>query len=142
MLGLVDSILSMTADVYRQFDTQDSDTGAIKKEWHFYKTIPCHAKGIISNSTTSRSGDIQTFNNRYSNEQSLQIRTQGKITLREKITNIRDQNNNCIWTEIDFPSETPTVFEVFGTTPITDPFGQILGYNSMVRRSENQIIGI
>lgn len=142
MLGLVDSILSMTADVYRQFDTQDSDTGAIKKEWHCYKTIPCHAKGIISNSTTSRSGDIQTFNNRYSNEQSLQIRTQGKITLREKITNIRDQNNNCIWTEIDFPSETPTVFEVFGTTPITDPFGQILGYNSMVRRSENQIIGI
>jgi hypothetical protein len=142
MLGLVDSILSMTADVYRQFDTQDPDTGAIKKEWHFYKTIPCHAKGIISNSTTSRSGDIQTFNNRYSNEQSLQIRTQDKITLREKITNIRDQRNNCIWTEIDFPSETPTVFEVFGTTPITDPFGQILGYNSMVRRSENQIIGI
>lgn len=142
MLGLVDSILSMTADVYRQFDTQDPDTGAIKKEWNFYKTIPCHAKGIISNSTTSRSGDVQKFGNKYSNEQSLQIRTQDKITLREKITNIRDQHDNCIWTEIDFPSETPTVFEVFGTTPITDPFGQVLGYNSMVKRSENQTIGI
>lgn len=142
MLGLVDSILSMTADIYRQFDTQDPDTGAIKKEWHFYKTIPCHAKGIISNSTTTRSGDVQIFNNKYSNEQSLQIRTQGKITIREKITNIRDQHGNCIWTEIDFPSETPTVFEVFGTTPITDPFGQVLGYNSMVKRSENQRIGI
>ncbi len=132
----------MTADVYKQFDTQDPDTGAIKKEWHFDKTITCHAKGIISNSTTSRSGDVQTFGNKYSNEQSLQIRTQDKITLREKITNIRDQHNNCIWTEINFPSETPTVFEVFGTTPITDPFGQVLGYNSMVRRSENQTIGI
>jgi hypothetical protein len=142
MLGLVDSILSMTVDVYRQFDTQDPDTGAIKKEWHFYKTVPCHAKGIISNSTTTRSGDIQSFNNRYMNEQTLQIRTEDKITLREKLTNIRDQHNNCIWTEIDFPSETPTVFEVFGTTPITDPFGQLLGYNSMVKRSENQIIGI
>jgi len=28
-----------------------------------------------------------------------------------------------------------------GTTPITDPFGKVIGYNSSVKRSENQQIG-
>jgi hypothetical protein len=142
MQGIVDSVLLMKLDVYRQFDTQDPDTGAIKKEWHYYKTMQCHAKGIISNSSTSRSGDKQVFGNKYSNEQIIQIRTSDRLTSREKVTNIRDNKNNPIWTEIDFPSNTPTVFEISGTTPITDPFGQVIGYNSMALRSENQTIGI
>lgn len=142
MQGIVDSVLLMKLDVYRQFDTQDPDTGAIKKEWHYYKTLQCHAKGIISNSSTSRSGDKQVFGNKYSNEQIIQIRTSDRLTSREKVTNIRDNKNNPIWIEIDFPSNTPTVFEISGTTPITDPFGQVIGYNSMALRSENQTIGI
>jgi len=56
--------------------------------------------------------------------------------------NIRDMNNNYIWVELDFPTETPTVFEVMGTTPITDPFGRVIGYNSSMKRSENQQIGL
>jgi len=142
MQGIIDAVLLMKLDVYRQFDEQDPDTGAIKKEWHFYKTLQCHAKGIISNSSTSRSGDKQVFNNKYSNEQIIQIRTSDRLTSREKITNIRDNKNNPIWTEINFPSNTPTVFEISGTTPITDPFGKVIGYSSMALRSENQTIGI
>jgi hypothetical protein len=72
------------------------------------------------------------------NDQIIQIRTSERLTAREKVTNIRDANNNYIWTEINFPNETPTVFEVVGTTPITDPFGTVLGYNTTVKRSENQ----
>ena len=56
MYDLVDSVLSMQMDVYRQYDIQDANTGAIKKEWHFYKTVDCHAKGVISNSATTRTG--------------------------------------------------------------------------------------
>ena len=47
-----------------------------------------------------------------------------------------------IWTELNYPNETPTVFEVVGVTPITDPFGTIVAYNSTAKRSENQEIGI
>jgi hypothetical protein len=140
MNNLVDSILSMSLDVYYQSDTQDSDTGAIKKEWTFYKTISCHAKGIISNSS-SRTADRQQFGSRYIVDQLIEIRTEEKLTARQKITNIRDQQNNYIWTELDFPTETPTVFEVIGTTPMTDPFGNVISYNSTVKRSENQQIG-
>lgn len=132
----------MKMDVYRQFETQNLDTGALVKEWNYYKTVDCHAKGMISNSSSTRSGDKQQFNNKYINEQNIQVRTAEKITVREKVTNIRDSRNNIIWTEIDFPSDTPTVFEVVGITPITDPFGSVVGYNAVLKRSENQQIGI
>lgn len=141
MYSIIDSMLSMKMDVYKQFDTQNSETGAIVKEWNYYKTMPCHAKGVVSNSATARSGDRQSFSSKYDNEQVIQIKTVEKITLREKITNITDKNNNVIWEELNFPTSTPTVFEVVGTTPITDPFGSVIAYNSVLKRSENQQIG-
>ena len=139
---LIEAVFSMKMDLYRQLDVQDNDTGAIKREWIYYRTVPCHAKGVISNSATSRNGDRQVFDNRYKNDQIIEVRTADRLTNREKATNIRNSDNMIIWTEIDFPSETPTVFEVVGTTPVTDPFGRVLAYNSTMKRSENQIIGL
>lgn len=142
MYDLIDSVLSMKMDVYRQIETQDPNSGAIKKEWNYYKTLDCHAKGIISNSSTARTGDKQSFSNKYVNEQGIEVRTIERLTFREKITNICDSQGNKIWTEIDFPNETPTVFEVVGTTPLTDPFGRVIAYSSSLKRSENQQIGL
>lgn len=142
MNDLIGSLLSMKLDVYMQVDSQDPNTGAIKKEWTYSKTINCHAKGVISNSATARGSDSQTFSNKYKNEQIVQIRTIDRLTTREKITNIRDSEDNVIWKELNFPSDSPTVFEVIGTTPITDPFGKTIGFNSSVMRSENQQIGL
>lgn len=142
MFNIVDSVMSMKLDLYRQHDTQNPDTGAILKEWNYVSTISCHAKGFISNSSTSRNGDRQSFDNRYKNEQLIEIRTNEKITIREKITNIRNSEGIVIWEELDYPTNTPTVFEVVGCTPVTDPFGNIMAYNSTVRRSENQQIGL
>jgi hypothetical protein len=141
MNGIIDSVLSMNLDVYRQFEIQDPDTGAIVKEWNYYKTIPCHAKGVISNSATTRSSDKQIFSNKYVNDQAIQVRTTERLTPREKVTNIRDSQNNVIWQEINYPTDSPTVFEVMGTTPITDPFSRIIAYSSSLKRSENQQLG-
>ena len=142
MNDLIDSVLSMKLDVYRQSEIQDAYTGAIKREWNYHRTVDCHAKGVISNSETTRSSDKQVFSNKYMNDQIIQVRTSEKLIMREKVTNIRDAHDNVIWAEINFPTETPTVFEVVGTTPITDPFGTVLGYNSSMKRSENQQIGL
>ena len=140
MNNLIDSILSMKMDIYIQQDIQDPDTGAMKKSWIYSRSLPCYAKGIISNSST-RTADKQVIGNTYVNQQMIEIRTESRITLREKITNIRDASDNVIWTELNYPTETPTVFELTGSTPITDPFGGVLGFNSIARRSENQVIG-
>jgi hypothetical protein len=80
--------------------------------------------------------------NKYTNEQMIQIRTVEKLNIRHKITAIRDKNNNYIWKELNHPTESPTVFEVIGVTPILDPFGTILAYSTTAKRSENQVIGI
>lgn len=131
----------MKLDIYLQLDNQDEDTGFIKKEWIFTRSVVCSAKGIISNSGSGRGGDKQIMNTKYINEQMLEIRTEQPITYREKITNIRDMSNNIIWKEINYPNNTPTVFEIISSTPITDPFGNVLAYNSVAKRSENQKIG-
>jgi hypothetical protein len=142
MFEVVDAAFSMRMDVYRQSETQNQYTGALNKEWNYYKTVPCYAKGVISNSATARSGDKQIIGNKYTNTQFLEVRTTEKISIRDKITNITTQQGNIIWTELDFPTETPTVFEVIGTTPMTDPFGDVLAWNSTLKRSENQQIGL
>jgi hypothetical protein len=131
----------MNLDVYRQSELQDPDTGAIVKEWNYYKTLACHAKGIISNTATTGSGNRQTFSNKYVDDQIVQVRTSEKLTAREKVTNLRDSSNNVIWQEINYPNDSPTVFEVIGTTPMTDPFGRVIAYNSSLKRSENQQLG-
>ena len=142
MLDLVDSILSMKMDVYRQFDLQDPDTGALVKEWQYYKTVDCSAKGVISNSSSTRTNSIQSFGTKYENQEILQVRTSGRLTFREKVTNIRDAKDKPIWVELNYPTETPTVFEVIGSTPVTDGFGTVIAYNSVIKRSENQNIGL
>ena len=134
--------MPLKLDIYLQSDTQDENTGAIKKQWSYYKTMPCSAKGVISNSATSRSGDKQAIGTKYTNEQVLEIRSIDQITYREKITNIRDIKGNVIWKELNFPSDTPTVFEIISSTPVTDPFGNVMAYNSVAKRSENQKIDI
>ena len=142
MIDLVDSVLSMKMDVYHQTDRQDTETGALVKEWMYYKTVDCSAKGVISNSSSTRTNSIQSFGTKYTNEEILQIRTADRLTFREKITNIRDSKNNPIWVELNYPTNTPTVFEVIGSTPVTDGFGTVIAYNSVVKRSENQTIGL
>lgn len=140
-MDLVQSLLPMKADLYRQFDSQDSNTGAILKEWHYYDTVSCYAKSIISNSASARGSNKQIIDTTYQNDKVLEVRTEKVLSVREKITNIRDKNNTPIWTELNYPTETPTVFEVIGSSPVTDPFGMVIGYSSTIKRSENQQIG-
>lgn len=142
MLSLVESVLPLRLDIYKQFTTQDPDTGGLLKQWHFHQSVACSAKGHVSNSGSGRmSNSQQDFGQRYQNTNEIQIRTEKILSYRDKITNIRDINDNPIWFENNSPNNTPTVFEIIGSTPIIDPFGTIIAYNSIAKRSENQIIG-
>ena len=141
-MDILESLLPYQLDLYVQQDTQDPETGSINKEWHYLKTLDCSAKGVVSNSTSTRANDRQQISNRYALEQFIQIRTAEKINVRHKITNIRNKEGDYIWTELNYPTETPTVFEVVGMTPISDPFGIGMGYNITAKRSENQGLGL
>lgn len=140
MFDLVDGLMSMTLDVYRQEEEQDPDTGVIKRQFMYYKTMPCYARGIVAQNVT-RNLDKQVFSNRYENQQYLEVRTTQRLTQREKVGNIRDSDGNPVWIELNYPNDTPTIFEIIGSTPITDAFGSVVGYNTSLKRSENQQVG-
>lgn len=141
-MDIIASVMPMQLDIYVQSDEQDPDTGAIRKEWNFAGTANCSAKGVITNSSSRRGGDQQKIDTRYHNEQYIEIRTIQRINIRHKITNIRNSKGIAIWTELNYPTETPTVFEPVSSTPITDPFGTIIAWNTNAKRSENQQIGL
>lgn len=139
MFNVIDGLMSMKLDVYRQEEEQDPDTGSLIRRFMYYKTIDCYARGVIRESVNQ--SDKQTFRNAYKNTQSIEVRTEKRLTQREKVKNIRDASNNPIWYELNYPNDTETVFDVIGSTPITDPFGNVVGYNASLSRSENQQIG-
>jgi len=141
MYSVVDGLMSMKMDVYRQQEEQDSNTGALVKKFMFYKTLDCYARGVIQENV-NRNVDKQIFGNTYSNNQAIEVRTLQKLTQREKIKDIRDSAGKIIWYELNYPNDTGTVFEVVGSTPITDPFGSVVAYNTSLKRSENQQIGL
>lgn len=141
MFDLVDGLMTMKMDVYRQTEQQDENTGAMIREFSFIKTIDCYARGVITENR-NRSNDSQKFSNKYSNNQYVEARTSDRLTARDKVKNIRDLNGKPIWYELNSPNDTDTVFDVVGTTPISDPFGNVVGYNSSLQRAENQQIGI
>jgi len=141
MFDLVDGLMTMKMDVYRQSERQDSNTGAMIREFSYIKTIDCYARGVITESR-NRSNDSQKFSNKYSNNQYIEVRTSDRLTARDKVKNIVDVNGKPIWYELNYPNDTDTVFDVVGTTPIADPFGNVVGYNSSLQRAENQQIGI
>jgi hypothetical protein len=140
VFSIVDGLMSMKMDVYRQEEEQDPNTGALVKRFMFYKTLDCYARGVIQENV-NRNLDKQTFGNTYINSQFIEVRTSERLNQREKIKDIRDANGEVIWYELNYPNNTGTVFEVVGSTPISDPFGGIVGYNASLKRSENQQIG-
>ena len=141
MFDVVDGLMTMKMDVYRQSERQDPNTGAMFREFSYIKTIDCYARGVITESR-NRSNDNQKFSNKYSNNQYIEVRTSERLTARDKVKNIVDVNGKPIWYELNYPNDTDTVFDVVGTTPIAEPFGNVVGYNSSLQRAENQQIGI
>ena len=67
MFDLVDGLMTMKMDVYRQSERQDPNTGAMVREFSYIKTIDCYARGVITESR-NRSNDSQKFSNKYSNK--------------------------------------------------------------------------
>lgn len=139
---LIIGMMPLQVDVYRQSAVQDPETGSVNRVWQLNRTISCSAKGHINNSSTSQSSNSrQKFSQNYVNVNEIQLRTEEQLTYRDKITNIRSRDGRVIWFEINMPNNTPTVFDVVGSTPMLDPFGNIVAWSSSASRSENQNLG-
>lgn len=132
----VEAKYAMTMDVYRVQIAQ-SGTGQVKREWIYAETVPCLAKSIISSGVRTPSND-RTVDSRYLIEEIIKVMTLDKLPRNAKISNIKDLQGNVLWEEAEVLNSPPTIFNIVGSTPILDGFGQILEYENTLQRSDIQ----
>lgn len=104
------------------------------------RRVACSARAILEGgirvtSTTERystRGTLDTVD--YIN---FEFPANEVITRRDRITDIRDRDGNLVWIEEESTSR-PTIFEVTGVSPVTDPFGGHIKNTSLLARADDQ----
>lgn len=133
----VEAKYAMKMDLYRVQVAQDPNSGEITRKWMYTETVPCLAKSIISSGVRTPSND-RTVNDRYMIEEIVKVMTMDKLPRNAKITKIRDLKDNILWEEAEVSGNPATIFDIVGSTPIIDGFGQILEYENTLQRSDIQ----
>jgi len=132
----VEAKYAMTMDVYRVQIAQ-TGTGQVKRQWVYAETVPCLAKSIISSGVRTPSND-KTIDSRYVIEEIIKVMTLDKLPRNAKVSNIKDLQGNVLWEEAEVLNSPATIFNIVGSTPILDGFGQILEYENTLQRSDIQ----
>lgn len=135
------SIMNMKADVYKQQNIQDPSTGAIIREWVYYKTIACKVEPIKVGGSSSRS-DNKVYSKgpegEYSEKVQLKLKGLELLSKRWRIENIRSSDGQQVFIEIDQIDTPDTIFEVTAAHAVLDPFGKISYYESTLLRVQVQ----
>lgn len=131
--GVSTGLLNMTADVYVQQNEQDSATGAVKRTWVFFKKVQCHVD-IINSQGASTPDNDKTFGKEYTQEEKIRLKTADQLSKRMRITNIRNRSDRVLFLEFDQIDTPPTIFEIDSHHPRLDPLGNVLYFESNLRR--------
>jgi hypothetical protein len=136
MSCLISSRFNMKATVLRQSGTnpqenpgghwetvQDPDSGAIERNG-----------GIRAAGTTQRFSDI------YENVDWAIIQFPASVVLSkyDRVTNISNSKGQLIWREEEINQAPATVFQVMGSTPVVDPFGNHIENTALLQRAQVQ----
>ena len=139
--SFVGSLFNMSADIYVQQQSQDSDTGAILRQWVYDRTVQCKIEPAKAKGTSARS-DNKVFSKGsdqdYDEKMQLKMYCFELLSKRWRVQNIRTSTNEQIFIEIDKYDQPDTVFEVTGSHAILDPFGKIGYYEAVLVRAEVQ----
>lgn len=103
--------------------------------------FPCQARPVITGGLNSQ-GTTQRWTSKgdYENVEFIEmvIPKNVIVTKRDRIARITDSRGNYIWREEEQGSFEPTVFDVLGVAPSLDPFGSVVEYFALLKRSEIQ----
>lgn len=124
---------TMLADIYEQTTTRDPDTGETSRTWSYSATVPCQARGVISEGirTVGSTEGYTRALNKYEEEDWVKMKSQDLISKRARVTNIRFKSSDTpTWVEDD--GVTPMVFEVQGSQPLPNPFGRTIEHETLL----------
>jgi hypothetical protein len=135
--SLISSIMNMTAEVYVQENIQDPNSGFMSRQWNYYKTIQCKVEPIKSGGASTR-GDSKQFDRGsdggYSEKLQLKVKSLELLSKRWRINNIRSSGGQQVFVEIDRYNQPDSIFEVFSSHPVLDPFGKVSYFEATLQR--------
>lgn len=133
---------TMTAEVYRK-ERVVGKSAAVKTTWVLDTSvgtsgiITCLVVPFLSNSFT-RQGTGETFGEEYLNIDFLKLSSATNISRSAQICNIKDADGNVVYKEIDFQGAPATWYNSSGSAPVIGPFGDIIEYQTLLSRAEQQ----
>lgn len=127
------ALLNMTCIVYTQENAQDPNTGAITKKWVPNKKIICHLD-VISHRGADTGDNNKRFDMIYTEEARYLLKTKERLSKRMRVANIRNRSDEEIFIEIDKIDTPATIFEIEAHHPRLDPLGNLLYFESNLRR--------
>lgn len=130
---LQSSMYNMTAELYHQITDQDENTNEIKRRWVVLKQISCSIIPIRE-SGGSATSDNKTFGKEYKEELEVKMYSSERLSKRWRVSHIRNNQREEVYTEIDRISEPSTIFEVYASHPIFDMFGNVQYYENHLKR--------
>jgi hypothetical protein len=135
--SLISSIMNMTAEVYVQQNIQDPNSGFMSRQWNYDKTIQCKIEPIKSSGASTR-GDSKTFDKGidggYAEKLQLKVKSLELLSKRWRINNIRSSDGQQVFVEIDRYNQPDSIFEVFSSHPVLDPFGKVSYFEATLQR--------
>lgn len=135
------SIMNMKADVYKQQNTQNPETGAIIRGWVYDHTVQCKIEPIKVGGSSTRSDNKMYGKGAeadYTEKFQLKFKGLELLSKRWRIDNIRSSDGHQVFVEIDRGGQPDTVFEVTASHAVLDPFGKIAYYEANLARVQVQ----
>lgn len=130
-------------------ERQNPDTGEIERVWVVdtdpvtpgdqIMEVPCMVKAVLGSGMGIAGQERINNDGVYQKLDSARMWFPANyvITDRDRVTNIKNQDGIVLWKEEEFDNA-PTIFDVVGVAPITDPFGNLMEQVAILKRSEVQ----
>lgn len=140
MIGgcLSSAIYTLEADIYTKKRTVDSNTGQTIYKWQFWKTIDCVVDPFVSTSFKTQPIN-EYFREEYESLAYIKLKTSEELGRSVRVTNIRNKKTQVVvYREIELNGKPATNFNAQGSSPIPDPFGGIIQYDTLLIRATDQ----
>lgn len=126
------------ADICTKKRIIDDNTGEINYKWQVWKTVDCLVRPFVSN-TFKAQGTTEYFGDMYEKQSLLKMLTNENIGRDVQITNIRQKStNDLVYYEAELRGNPPTWYNSNGSSPILDPYGRIIQWDTLILRAESQ----
>lgn len=125
------------ADVYteKRISTRN---GQLEKKWQFWKTIACWV-GPFTSTSFKAQGTNEDYGSEYDKQSYLKMLTKEPLSRTVQVYNIRDKTTgNVIYAEFESRGNPPTWYNANGSSPILDPFGTVIEWDTTIHRAEQQ----